>query len=263
MNAAVWHADFAAALLAPSAPLPPGLAGRDAQRRFAVYRNNIAASVCDALAATFPVVHALVGDDCFRALAIDYLRAQPARSPLVLAHGAGLPDFLAAYPPTASLPSLADIARLEYLRLQAFYAADAAPLPAASFVRLSEQPDALARSHARLHPACRWLRSQHAVHAIWHAHQPIDGFDRERIASVAIDTPEEVVCVRPGLDVDVLRAPAGAATLLHALQNGERLGAALAAALAEDAGRDLPALLALLVTPGVLLTLESTDEDTP
>ena len=66
------QAAFAAALLYPARPCPPGLHawnGSDPAARLAVYRNNVVSSLIDALADTFPVVQQLVGEEFFRAMA--------------------------------------------------------------------------------------------------------------------------------------------------------------------------------------------------
>jgi hypothetical protein len=52
-------------------------AGRPAGARFDVYRNR------EALVTGFPVVHALVGDAFFRAMAGVFLRAHPPTSPIL------------------------------------------------------------------------------------------------------------------------------------------------------------------------------------
>jgi hypothetical protein len=253
VNASAAHAQFAAALLDPARALPAGLQGRDAQRRFAVHRNNVAASLVDALASGFPVLRALLGDDCFRAVALAYVRAHPPRSPLVWRHGATLPAFLSGRASTARLAYLPDIARLEFRRMQAFHASDAPPLPAAEFAALAMDADALASCRARLHPACRWMRSRHAVHAIWRAHQGDDGGDG--LEHIDPDRAEDVLVLRPAFDVDTRLAPPGGVTLLQALQQGRAIGDAIAVALDEpDAALD--DLLSLLIAPGVLAALE-------
>ena len=56
---------FAAALLDPDAPTPEGLAGPGsgrADKRFAVYRNNVNVSLVKALGDIFPTVQRLVGE---------------------------------------------------------------------------------------------------------------------------------------------------------------------------------------------------------
>ena len=47
-------------------------------RRFAVYRNNVAAGLIRALEARFPVTRRLVGDDFFRAMAGGFVAAREA-----------------------------------------------------------------------------------------------------------------------------------------------------------------------------------------
>lgn len=54
--------------LNPELPCPGGLTswnGSDPELRFAVCRNNVMVSLIDALADTFPVVQALVGEEFF------------------------------------------------------------------------------------------------------------------------------------------------------------------------------------------------------
>jgi hypothetical protein len=103
------------AILDPGAPTPAGLAdgaGRPATRRFAVYRNNVVASLSEALEVAFPAIAKLVGNGFFRAMAGIFVRAHPPRSPLMMLYGAEFPDFLATFAPVAHLPYLADVARL-------------------------------------------------------------------------------------------------------------------------------------------------------
>ena len=94
--------EFAAALLDPAAPVPSPLRrnGEKApQKRFAVHRNNMIASLVAALAARFPVVHQLVGDEFFRAMARLYVTNEPPRSPVLLLYGDRFPDFVENFAP--------------------------------------------------------------------------------------------------------------------------------------------------------------------
>lgn len=255
MSADAMHAGFAAALLDPAHAAPRALHGPHAARRFDVHRNNVVASLCDALAAAFPVVAALVGDDCFGALARDYARAHPPRSPQLRLHGARLPAFVANRASLRGLPWLADVARLEWLRMRAFHARDAQAVPPSAFAALAADPARLAGTRVRLHPACRWLRSPHAVHAIWYAHQAGDA--TRRLSRVDPGRAEDVLVLRPAFDVSVQRLPAGGVALLRALRRGAALGPALLDAM--QAGDGTPdALLRLATTPGVLAGLHST-----
>ena len=77
---------FAEALLDPDRPLPAGIIdpdGAPAPKRFAVYRNNVTVSLIEALAAGFPVVQRIVGEEFFGAMACEFVRAHPPGSPLV------------------------------------------------------------------------------------------------------------------------------------------------------------------------------------
>ena len=108
---------FAAALLDAALPSPPGLGawnGSDAGARFAVYRNNVVHSLVNVLTDSFPVVHQLVGDEFFGAMARRYLADHPPASPLMHRYGAGLPAWIADFEPAAALPYLSDMARLEW-----------------------------------------------------------------------------------------------------------------------------------------------------
>ena len=110
---------FAAALLPANAEAPRGLHGRnrsDAGQRFAIHRNNVMSSLVRALEDGFPVTRLLVGEEFFRAMARDYVRAQPPRSPVLLEYGAGLPACRTwatwcGWNARASMPSLAPMQR--------------------------------------------------------------------------------------------------------------------------------------------------------
>jgi hypothetical protein len=101
--------------------------GRPAGRRFNVYRNNVAASLTDALATGFPVIAKLLGEEFFRAMAGVFLRAHPPGDPRLQLWGGKFPGFLARFEPVAHLPYLPDMARLELGLRQSYHAADAAP----------------------------------------------------------------------------------------------------------------------------------------
>ena len=130
---ATLQRDFAHALLDPQHAVPGGLVGPDGHastRRFGVYRNNVAASLIAALQDAYPVVTALVGEAFFRAMALEHARRHPPRTPAMFEYGADFPGFLDTFPPVASLPWLADVARLERAWVEAYHAAEALPVPA-------------------------------------------------------------------------------------------------------------------------------------
>lgn len=245
---------FAAALLAPDRPCPPGLTawnGSDPARRLAVYRNNVLSSLIDALADTFPVTQALVGVEFFRALAARFVRCQPPRSCVLADYGAELAPFIDAFEPARSVPYLGDMARLEFARVQAYHAADAEIVSGDAVRRALAEIERVDELRALCHPSVAVLASAHAVVSIWAAHQ-----GEGELGTVDADAPEVALVVRLHQDVLVLRLPPGADTFITSLQRGEPLGAAAVQAAQQAPAFDLPASLALLLGHGALSALE-------
>lgn len=221
---------FATALRTPGSRLR-GLrapAPADGQRRLDVHRNNAMVSLIDALAATFPVTQALVGDEFFRDMARERVLADPPRSPIVFRHGEGFAEFIDGYAPAATVPYLGDMARLEYLRVLCHHAADAQAVAVADFHALLATPEHLADLRMTLHPASAWLRSDHAVHALWRAHQGLDDLAAADLAGIDPHGAEAVLVTRPHWDVHVHPIDRHMTHALDALGEGAPLGAALA-----------------------------------
>lgn len=247
-------ADFAHALRAVQPVQPPGLQawnGSAVQTRFNVYRNNRLASLNAALADGFPVVAQLVGEEFFTALAHAFVQAHPPTSPVLLDWGDAFADFvggfMAALPPDAQLPYLADVARLERARVRACHAADAEPLPASQLAAALQRPQDLPRLRFRLQPGLAVLDSSHPVVTLWRAHQT-DGDvqlpDRSTWAG------EAALVLRQGeglaAEVVVVPVPPPCARFVAGLQAGWPLADAVAAA-SQDRPLDLPAALGLLI----------------
>ena len=237
---------FAAALLDPARLPPPGLVawnGSDTAVRFAVYRNNVVLSLVAALADTFAVVREMVGDDFFTAMARLYVAEQPPSSPVLSCYGDGFADWLANFEPAATVPYLADLARLERARVRAYHAADAPVLGADVIAAHLGDPAQLPRARLVLQPSLSVIRSPWAIVSLWAAHQ-----GQGRLEDLAVEQPESALVLRQDDDVVVLSIPAGAAAFILALQRGQPLGVAAAIEQAFDLG----ASLALLIRHGAL-----------
>lgn len=245
---------FAAALLDPNSPCPAGLKtwnGSDPASRFAVYRNNLISSLVEALVATYPVVHELVGDEFFRAMARVYVRSSPPRSPVLARYGEDFAAFIAGFEPAAGLPYLADVARLEALRVRAYHAADTPALAVQEIAAALATPERLNDLVVQLQPALGVLSSPYAVVSLWAAHQ----------GELAIETvdplqPEHALVVRNALEVELMSVPAAGALFIHCLQQGVPLGNAAAQAQGADPAFDLSAHLALLIRTGAITRLQ-------
>jgi hypothetical protein len=256
MSAARALAEVATALRAPARAVPASLSApvvAQRERRFAVHRNTFVAGLVDGLAASFPVTRALLGAECFGAMARERVLAEPPRSPVLVEYAAGFPAFVSGHAPVAGVPYVADVAALEAMRIAAFHAADAAPLAPEAFAPLLAEPSRLATLRIALHPAAAWRRFEHAALSLWRAH-PSDGApDLDALGAIDVDAGEPVLVTRPHFDVSVDALPPGAVALLDALRGGARLGDAFAAAHAGgDAAIDDGALFGVLIRPGVV-----------
>ncbi len=244
---------FARALLDPSDPAPQDVrrpAGADATapqtRRFDIYRNNVAVAAIDALGETFPAVRALVGEEFFRATARAYLTQSPPRSPLLFRYGATFGDFLQTFPPAArSVPYLADVARFEFARLQAFHAPDAAPLSIAALGEID--PARVASVTFSVHPSVSLSRSGYPVVSLWAASTGLMTSDQ-----VDMGRAEDGLVVRPHLQVDSHILPPGGGPFLAALIAGKNLATAAEAGGAAVPDFDLSTHLAGLFETGAI-----------
>jgi len=198
------------------------------RRGLAAYRANAGALAERALAAAFPTVAQLVGDETFAALSRAFWHADAPRLGDIGEWGEALADFVAADPQLASEPYLADVARLDWSVHRAERASDDAPEPQGLALLGSLPPE---RLRVRLRAGTAILVSHYPVASIWHAHRS-DGdaaFAAARQA-LAAGRGESVRVLRQGWRVGVSRCERADATFTAALLHGETLADALVAA---------------------------------
>lgn len=247
-------AAFAAALRDPTAPPPAGLGATAA--RIDVHRNTRVVGLVEALATAYPVARALIGDEAFRAVARACVLQAPPRTPITSDYVQTLPTFIATFPPAAAWPWLHAIATLEALRVASHHAADATALTPAAFAHACADPEALAAARVQLHPAARWFAADHAAHALWAAHQGLDDPAQADLSGLEVDTPQEVLVIRPEAVVHVVAAAPGTCALLDALARGTRLGEAIAVACTEVPGTTPEALFSPLLVHALVVSLD-------
>lgn len=236
----VSQTTFHSALLDPDHPVPDGLSdgtGHPAGRRFAVYRNNVAHSLTEALELSFPAIVKLIGLENFRKLAGLFLRQHPPSVPMLSRYGAEMAEFLTQFQPLQHLGYLPDVARLEQAIRLSYHAADAAAIDPAVLQTMS--PEALTTARFDLSPALRLVRSSWPIHAIW-AFNLEDG-------PKPVAQPENALILRPGFDPEVQAISDAAAVFINELQTGNSLGAANDAALSAEPTFDLSHALGLLL----------------
>ncbi|WP_095077393.1 DUF2063 domain-containing protein [Pseudomonas sp. Irchel s3h17] len=255
------QATFAAALLDPSLACPSGLFssnGAAPDSRFAVYRNNVQSSLINALADSYPVVLQLVGDEFFRAMARAYVQGAPPRHAVINDYGHDFADFIQGFAPAAGVPYLADVARLERLRINAYHAADAAGIDPMQLAAVLNEPDTLAQLRIQLHPSLFTLCSPYALVSVWNAHQGDD-----LPASLAPYQEQCALILRNGLQVEVFAIDQGAACFIERLQAGDCLEQAVVRALDIAPAFDLSQCLVLLISRNAITHLQQHDKVSP
>ena len=166
--------------------------------RSQIYVNNHVIGLVACLADIYPVVRAVIGDDCFQASARDFVAATPMRTGNVLDYGHNFPSFIRDCEHLRALPYLADLATLEWTRHEVIHAPDPLPEWTLSLAAIAALDDAaLCQLQLALIPSARLFVSDYPCLRIWQMHQPNAG-----IESVSLDEGG-VQCLvqRSGLDV--------------------------------------------------------------
>jgi len=148
-----------AAVVVPSPTLDPAA-------RVGIYQGMYVWRLCDVLREDFPKLAAALGDD-FQELARRYLAAHPSEYPSVREFGRHLPDFLRDDPLADARPWLADLARLELARVNAFDAPDAVPLRAADLAAVA--PEDWSGLCFAVVPSFGFVDASWPVHEVWAA----------------------------------------------------------------------------------------------
>lgn len=234
---------FAAALAGDSAPLGewaetgPGLA---------VYRNTVAKGLVDALAAQFPTVARAAGEAWMAEAARRFGREHPPEQPSLMSYGAAFPAWLGAQPAADEAPWLAGLARIDWARSLALFAADAPALTAQDLAGLEEA--AYAKLAPGLHPAARALWFEDGTPGLWLALQGEATPDSVQLAA----EPQGLLIARPALALTSRLLSRGGYVLLAACSRGESLASAGEAALAAEPALPLAAVFAELIVAGAL-----------
>lgn len=200
-------------------------------RGLQAYRANAGALAERALAAAYPTLMQLLGDESFAGLARAFWhRHAPLRGD-VACWGAELPGFIQAAEQLAEEAYLSDVARLDWAVHRAHTAADGAAAPQGLELLAQADPAAL---WLHLQPGTALVASAHPVVAIWQAHHVVadDGIDRfAKVRQALQDQQAEAALVhRQGFAVRVRALPAADLPFTQALLQGLPLAAALTAA---------------------------------
>jgi len=240
---------FDSEMSADALPLNPALAGKD--QRLNIYRNNVFHSLSTALAALYPVVKQLVGEEYFKACARSYLQDFPPRTAAMVNFGGSFPDFLQNFEPLHGYPWIADVARVELAWHESYHAEDAPPLDTDLLNQIS--PECLADSQIMFHPSVRLIRSPYPIYSIWHAHQG----GKEPQETIELDSGGENLCIfRPEYEVKVKSLDNVLMLLLENLFEGVKLADAIDRTMETMPDVDIEMALAEFIRDGLFLEIK-------
>ena len=215
--------------------------------RLDIYRNNVFASLKQALRDTFPVVCRLVDERFFLYATDEFIRVTPPKEASLFAYGDRFPDFLAEFPPCRHLRYLPDVARLEWLINVAAHAENATPLLPSALSFVAEV--AARRLVFRLDPSLGFLQSSWPVDEIWRANQP----EASEQTVIDLDAGASRLEIRRHGDAVYWRRLDPATFALRSmLAAGHQLEAATQAALAADPCFDFTAAFGDLFKGGTV-----------
>ncbi len=203
--------------------------------RFGVYRNNVTATLINALRVRYPVAEKLLGPLAFAKIAKEFAATHPPRSPVLIDYGDNYPDFLSA---NSSLPYLGDLARLESLWWRAYHAADAPPLAPERF---NLAPAELETARFRFHPSAAILASRWSIGEIW----------KHGRGAREIARPETILVWRTHADVQLNVIEVETAAFLTALMQGKPI----VEAIGPGANFDLEAQFRMLIAAELVTAL--------
>lgn len=245
---AATQSSFAQALLDREADAAvPAQLGPNGAHGLALYRGNQNAAWEKALAAIYPVVRRMVGDEFFSGLSRAYGLAHPSVDADLNRFGGELDAFLRDLAALRDYPYLPDMARLEWALHLAHYAADVAPVSSAGLSGLT--PGQLEAARFGLHPACALLHSDWAIPALWQSQQE----GGEQAFPATLNAPSCYLVGRRGWHAELATSDPAAHAALQAIAANASFGKALDAAFDHDAGFDVAAHLQQWLRLGVLV----------
>ena len=132
-----------------------------------VYRNGYFKTCIDALAASYPVVSALVGEDYFRRLARAYVEENPPTTGTLVGYGSDFAEFLRSATRQHGLAYLPDAATIDEAWLRSYFAEDAVALTPADVESMATQGVDVSTVRVSLTPPTRLVSLSHHIVETW------------------------------------------------------------------------------------------------
>jgi len=236
----------------------PALQGQPAQiaHGLTAYRQNAWAVAERALAAAYPTVQQLLGEQAFAGLARALWQADPPQLGDLACWGEALAAYFAGPGQLEQAPYLPDMARLDWSVHRAGCAVDPAPTVHGLELLATAAPD---RLHLQWSDGSGLLSSAYPVASLWAAHRSDDpALMAQAGQACAQGVGEQAWWWRDGWQVRVQALDAATAAWHLALLDGCSLGAALERVLAQQPDFDFGRWLQRALQHGWLAALHVT-----
>lgn len=148
--------------------LTPGLfikESADTAGHFDLYVNAYRGRLADALIDNYPILHRVLGDEMFHAMAMAYIDAHPSRFRSIRWFGDQLASFIETHPDFLPHPSLVNLASMDWALRGAFDAAEAPLLLVSDLAALA--PEEWPQQCFTLHPSVHLLDLQWRIEPLW------------------------------------------------------------------------------------------------
>lgn len=213
-----------------------------ASARLRIHRHHVRQSLVGALAATFPTVQAIVGEAFFGTMAKGFIREDLPAQPVLAEYGAGVPAYVSAYGPAATMPYLADVARLDWALNFSYHSPLAPRLVASDLAGLAGER--LFELKLAFAAGAILVRSPWPIDRIWHAAQP-----GAPAGTVSLEEgPASVLVLRRPDDSAFASLDPAEAAFVAAVAEGGSLGAAAEAAFVVEPAFDPSTTFAKLLS---------------
>ncbi|MCH2158212.1 MAG: DNA-binding domain-containing protein [Oleiphilaceae bacterium] len=191
-----------------------------ATQHFDIYHGSMLGNFTASLRAVFPRVLAALGDQFFDALARQYIKNHPSKTPILDDFGEGFPSFCEGFKPLHDYPYVSDVASVDWSWHQAFHSCDVSAVFAADLQNVLGVDQA--NIQLGLHPSVSIIRSDFPLYSLWQFNEQENAsVDSNNGASFSLDAPAEIVMVwRQDYQVCVTSISLPVCALLTAFDEG-------------------------------------------
>lgn len=219
-----------------------------AQLQFEAHKKRTFSELCGLLKQVYPTVAEVLGDEDLQQLAEIYFRKHPPQHPHPVEAVEMFAYFLESQPEAKAFPFLPDIATVDLGYNKALHAVNASTVSTGIFTELL--PEELAAKRIQLHPACFWFSSSFAIHDIWRLHHsPVPP------KTIDYHWPQDVIIVRPHLNVEIHKIDIGFTNALDRLDAGESLESAFVRANQIDKNFKAIAAMQFLIQNNLIVSV--------